>query len=151
MKAISLRPPWGWLMLHGPKELEYPKDFENRNWPSTFTGRIVIHQSKRWDTEGMEAIAGIDDESWGLIVQNMPAARAYGLLGESTFAEQVTKATSKWFFGRYAWPVSEPLAYAKPIPYRGRLGIFEVPDEVVEAARKGEKTENDDRLQMHLG
>ncbi len=33
--------------------------------------------------------------------------------------------------GRYAWHVAAPVAFAQPIRYRGWLGLFEVPDQLV--------------------
>ncbi len=140
MKCISLQAPWGYLMVHGDK-VEHAKDVENRHWSSKFTGRIVIHQSKSWDDEAMECIFEIDKDAWVFLMDNFMAAHAYGLVGELTFAKQVTVSKSKWFFGDFAWPASEPLAYPHVTPYHGRLGIFDIPDEVVQAARGKRKEE----------
>jgi len=125
MKGISLQPPWGWLIVHGLK------DVENRTWRSKFTGRIVIHQSKRWDREGMAAIYKIELPTWVKIMDHMLAAHAYGLIGEVDFSPQVSQSDSKWFFGPYAWPCSNPLAYEHPYIIPGRLGFFDVPDSLV--------------------
>ncbi len=35
--------------------------------------------------------------------------------------------------GRYAWKLANPRRFAKPIPYRGMQGTFNVPDKVVAA------------------
>src|SRR3990167_9411398 len=40
MKALSIRQPWAWLILHAGK------DIENRGWPTSFRGRFLIHASK---------------------------------------------------------------------------------------------------------
>ena len=40
MKALSIRQPWAWLILHGGK------DIENRDWATRFRGRVLIHASK---------------------------------------------------------------------------------------------------------
>lgn len=37
MKALSIRQPWAWLILHGGK------DIENRSWNTNFRGRFLIH------------------------------------------------------------------------------------------------------------
>jgi len=39
MKALSLRQPWAWLVLHGGK------DIENRVWNTHMRGPILIHAS----------------------------------------------------------------------------------------------------------
>ncbi len=43
--------------------------------------------------------------------------------------------------GRCAWHVSSPVAFARPIPCRGRLGVFEVPDDVVRRPGSGAAAE----------
>lgn len=40
MKALSIRQPWAWAILHAGK------DIENRNWPTTFRGVFAIHAAK---------------------------------------------------------------------------------------------------------
>jgi hypothetical protein len=40
MKALSIRQPWAWLILNAGK------DIENRDWPTHFRGRFLIHASK---------------------------------------------------------------------------------------------------------
>ncbi len=37
MKALSVRQPWGWLIVNGYK------DIENRDWNTKLRGRIWIH------------------------------------------------------------------------------------------------------------
>src|SRR6266851_3268078 len=45
MKAISVRAPWWWFILHGGK------DIENRDWPTKFRGTVYVHASKFWKTD----------------------------------------------------------------------------------------------------
>jgi len=51
-----------------------------------------------------------------------------------TLADVVTASSSEWFNGPYGWVLAEPHYFEEPVPYRGRLGLFEVPDEMVTAA-----------------
>lgn len=37
MKALSIRQPYAWLIVNGFK------DIENRDWPTKFRGRVLIH------------------------------------------------------------------------------------------------------------
>jgi hypothetical protein len=39
MKALSIRQPWAWFILHGGK------DIENRTWNTNFRGEFLIHAS----------------------------------------------------------------------------------------------------------
>ena len=43
MKAISIRQPWAWLIVHGYK------DVENRTWATKYRGPILIHAGKTLD------------------------------------------------------------------------------------------------------
>jgi hypothetical protein len=38
------------------------------------------------------------------------------------------------FFGRYGFQLRNPVAFAEPIPFKGALGFFEVPDDLVRPA-----------------
>ncbi|NBF09766.1 ASCH domain-containing protein [Pseudomonas sp. Fl4BN1] len=40
MKALSIRQPWAWLIIHGGK------DVENRSWHTKYRGRFLVHASK---------------------------------------------------------------------------------------------------------
>ncbi len=130
MKAISLQPPWGWLIVNGPK------DVENRTWWSSFTGRVIIHQSKQWDCAAAEVIRHIDRSAWEILLDNMAEAQSYGFIGEVNLCLQVDRHDSKWFFGPYAWPVKDPLAYKEAYPYPGKLMFFDVPDEILTKLRR---------------
>ena len=35
--ALSIRQPWAWLIVNGHK------DIENRDWPTNFRGRLLVH------------------------------------------------------------------------------------------------------------
>jgi len=50
------------------------------------------------------------------------------LVGSVEITNCVTASTSPWFFGKYGFQLQNPVAFARPIPYRGQLGFFEVPD-----------------------
>jgi len=40
IKVLSLRQPWAWLVVRGPKRVE------NRRWPTHHRGRFLIHAAK---------------------------------------------------------------------------------------------------------
>lgn len=56
MKAISVRSPWWWFIVHGLK------DVENRNWPTHFRGKVLIHASKWFNgTEVLQDMVEVRD------------------------------------------------------------------------------------------
>lgn len=44
MKALSVRAPWWWAILHG-------KPVENRDWYTNVRGRVLLHAGKWWEPE----------------------------------------------------------------------------------------------------
>ena len=40
MKALSIKQPWAWLIIHGGK------DIENRTWHTKFRGRFLVHAAQ---------------------------------------------------------------------------------------------------------
>lgn len=48
MKALSIKQPWAWMILHAGK------DIENRDWPTGYRGTFLIHASKSTDPAGIQ-------------------------------------------------------------------------------------------------
>ncbi len=119
MKTISLRQPWAWLVFHG-------KDIENRSWPTKYRGPLLIHASKNYDRQA---------EEW--LARNFPrielSSPLYGgmIIGKVNVVDCVTASKSRWFFGPYGFVLKNPIEFERPIPFKGRLGIFEVPDKLL--------------------
>ena len=49
MRAISVRPPWAWAILHAGK------DIENRTWKTKLRGTIAVHASQTMNRPFYEA------------------------------------------------------------------------------------------------
>ncbi len=126
MKCISLQPPWGALVCAGLK------DCENRDWYSKFSGVILIHQSRRMDSDAWEYLCYEQPKAYEWLLAHRDLSRAYGILGRVTFEPMVTRLESPWFFGPYAWPCHDAVLFKRVIPYRGQLGIFDVQNELTE-------------------
>ncbi len=129
MKALSLRQPWAWLMCAGYK------DIENRNWqlPVNFyiPQRIYVHAGRKVDDEGATWLwdnrerLGIQ----GCINQMAEICNFWkegALVGTMDIVGQLTHSDNKWFFGKYGFLTANPELFHTPIPYKGRLGFFEV-------------------------
>jgi hypothetical protein len=121
MKAISLRQPWAWALFHG-------KSVENRNWPSHYTGPLLIHASKKFDHDGYFWIRDMFPEL------KMPHRDDFPLgafVGQVRMVDCVSWYPSPWFFGEWGHVYENPEEFDRVIPYKGELGIFNVPDDVV--------------------
>jgi hypothetical protein len=119
MKALSIRQPWAWLIVHGWKNIE------NRCWPTQERGRFLIHASKSMSAEEYDACAAF--------VAKFPAVKLPppsdlprgGIVGEAVLLDCVDWHPSEWFEGPFGLVIDE----AKPVSFRacaGRLKFFEV-------------------------
>ena len=127
LKAISVRAPWWWAILHAGK------DIENRDWPTKFRGKVLLHASKWWSMAGVAD----DGETVGAIYRAVGGQpkdhgdtyrmmRDVGgcIVGSVEIVDCVEHSDSPWFFGRYGFVLRNPEAFAEPIPCKGALGFF---------------------------
>ena len=112
MKALSIRQPWAWLIVNGYK------DIENRTWSTDFRGRVYVHAGRRIKSGDFPEQRDYIRES-GLILPEEPPLGA--IVGEVTITDCVDSSSSPWFCCHYVFLLSSPVAYKKPIPYRGQL------------------------------
>lgn len=121
MKALSIRQPWAWLIIHGGKTIE------NRSWHTKFRGRFLVH-----------AAQGMTRNEWGAALTfchcqglEFPPLTAElqrgGIIGSVELVDSVDSSDSPWYMGQKGFVLRDP----KPlpfVPYKGRLGFFEVAD-----------------------
>ena len=122
MRALSIKQPWAWAILHAGK------DVENRNWRTNYRGRILIHAGRKIDMDGwnwllenkkLPEFVGPDD------YRNLQTG---GFVGTVEIVDCADEMDSEWFFGPYGFVLQDP----QPIDfvsYRGKLGLFEVPED----------------------
>ncbi|SCX40619.1 ASCH domain-containing protein [Nitrosospira sp. Nsp1] len=125
MKALSIRQPWAWLILHAGK------DIENRSWSTKLRGRVLIHAAKGMTKDEYLMVSLCIAEM--LPVFDLPSFKQLergGIIGSVEIVDCVTRSKSPWFFGRYGFVLRNP----KPLPFtpwRGQLGFFNVPVDAV--------------------
>lgn len=115
MKALSIRQPWAWMILHAGKSIE------NRTWQTSYRGPLLIHAGTRDDPSGWAVIDEL--EAGGLTIPE--EFHAGGIVGMVDMVEIVTHSDSPWFIGPYGWVLANPREvelYRCP----GRLGLFDV-------------------------
>lgn len=163
MKALSIRQPWAWAILHAEKRIE------NRDWkgPPSYRGPLLIHAAKGIRVgEHAEAIAWMKEKGMlgGL---RIPAFREHvcgGIVGVCDLVDAVRHAHNNHLLTAYRrdlpsrclrcnaasldLPCSKPDPWAvgpiclvldnvRPlpfVPFAGALGFFDVPDLLVPGA-----------------
>jgi ASCH domain. len=144
MKAISLIQPWASLIVMGAKK------FETRSWKTEYRGELLIHASsklptqfqKQKFTEGAyfkDYIDDLDQLPYGAIIGKANLVGIYrteDLVSPQSLFKDVSineheKAFGDYSHGRYAWALDEAFMFKTPIPYRGALGIWEFPADLL--------------------
>jgi hypothetical protein len=127
MKCLTVRQPWAWALVAGPKRVE------NRSWATAHRGPLLIHAGlSRAERAACRLVPGCPDFDGLPLGALVGAVRlddcvrldalTGGLFGGGlpAFAE-----------GPWCWLVSAPVALPAPVPWRGGRGVFDVPDEVM--------------------
>jgi ASCH domain len=128
MKAISVKQPWALLLISGVKAVE------NRSWEARYRGPLLIQASK----------SPLSDRTLRHMLAS-PKWRGYGVKHRSDFhygailgaviltgCKRVEELPPGEFTdGPWCLLVKDPVRLDKPIPYKGMLGLFDVPDEVL--------------------
>jgi len=125
MKALSIRQPWAWLIMHGGK------DIENRTWHTKFRGRFLVHAAqgmtvREWVAASDFCIAqGIHDTPFDM--PSFEDLQRGGIIGSVELVDSVDTSESPWYMGQKVFVLRDP----KPLPFtphKGRLGFFDVPE-----------------------
>jgi hypothetical protein len=142
MKALSFRQPWAELILQGRKTIDL------RTWPTHYRGRIAIHASKAVE-EDVCAAYGLDAASLvrGALVGTVEVVEMVPLDDQSWEALRDQHLKSGPFPGDLlGWHLADPQRLPQPIPMRGRLGLFNIPDELAVMKDEGRRTKDEGRL-----
>ncbi len=116
MKAISIMQPFA----HGYKSVE------SRPWRTSYRGRLLIHASKTFASFADSEFYGFGFDEEFIDMLRSTAIPRGALVGEVDLVDCVDDSDSQWFKGPYGLELENPIAYDKPIPYRGELGLFDV-------------------------
>lgn len=123
MKALSIRQPWAWLIVHGGK------DIENRSWHTKHRGRFLVHAAKGMTSnEFTQALLFCSER--GLPMPDRDDMQRGGIIGSVDLVDSVDQSDSPWYMGEKGFVLRDP----KPLPFaplKGRLNFFDVPDELV--------------------
>ena len=134
MKCISLLQPWASLVILGAKR------YETRTWATAHRGGLAVHASKRFPEEARELcrkepFRSLLKEGGYLSWLDLPTGAVLGAveLTGCLPAEAVPRldrcqlALGDFRRGRWAWVLTNPRALPAPVPFRGMLGVFELP------------------------
>jgi hypothetical protein len=116
MKAISVQQPWAWAIVHAGK------DIDNRSWRTHHRGWVAIHASGKVQRE-WSMPHGVHKPAADKLVLG-------AIVGVARLTDVVDKSRSKWFEGPVGWVLEGPRRLRRPVPVKGRLGLWTVPPSV---------------------
>lgn len=122
MIALSILQPWAWLIVHGHKPVE------NRSWSTKFRGRFIVHAGKKWGPDQREDLEYVRDKF--RLIDIPQSFDLGGIVGAATIVDCVTEHPSEFFTGPYGFTLKDA-ATCPFVPYRGQLGFFQIPREVL--------------------
>lgn len=133
VKAITVWQPWATLLATGQKHNE------TRSWKTSYRGEILIHAAKT-DHSGillhipMEELKHFQDAG---VVNKLPTG---AIIGKASLVDcfQIDEAYRRklqrenpaelafgdYTIGRYAWVMADAILFNKPIPAKGKQGLW---------------------------
>lgn len=118
MKALSVRQPWAWAIVHAGKDVISRRD------GTRYRGPLLIHASRNYDNAGKRWIRT------EIGIEVPPELPRGGVIGRVELLGCTETSDSPWFVG----PVGLVLADPEPLPFLpcpGKLGLFEAPDQAL--------------------
>jgi len=134
MKALTVRQPWAQLILQGIKVIEV------RSWVPDYRGRILVHAGNKVEEEACERLRIPKEELVkGAILGSVAIVQVLEFTQDSWERLRPLTLEVGTLSGRLlGWTLGNPILLQQPLPWRGSLGLFDVPDEVIpERVRAG--------------
>ncbi|MEN6464525.1 MAG: hypothetical protein ABFD62_05025 [Syntrophaceae bacterium] len=141
MKAISLWQPWASALFIVLPDGSRLKTNETRGWATKHRGRLAIHAAKTFPSEAKSftqnerAFGRLPDVyplfTYGAIIGTV---NVLGMRRTEDIVSQVSaleRLYGDYSPGRWAWITSDQILFDEPIPFKGKQGFFNVPDEIL--------------------
>lgn len=138
MKALSVKQPWALAICHD-------KDVENRTWRTHYRGPVAIHAAKAFDNvsaavlDWVEATASLKpgqlhrEDHRGAVVA---VAEIIGCHESGALNVCDLVPCSPWALPeQWHWVLDNVRVLAEPVPARGALGLWRLPEAVDAAVR----------------
>jgi hypothetical protein len=110
MKAITIRQPWAWAIITGRKKIE------NRSWPTSYRGRILVHAAMKYWQGGIPS-------KLTPIPPLLPTGAIVGSV-EIVDCVRVETINDPFATGPWCWILRRPEAYRYTVPCRGQIGFW---------------------------
>ena len=145
MKAITVRQPWAWAIMHGGKDTEN----RTRNIAGSYRGPVVIHAAVALTPcrRGQRLIGGdveFERDQSGFLGRSPRFAWPYRIPENRGCAIGIVDLTdahtdfdcyrvcSQWAMeDNWHLTLANPRPFARPVPHKGALGLWNFPDDLI--------------------
>jgi len=122
LKVLTIKEPWATLIIDGYKKYEF------RSWKTNYRGKILIHAGMSLERDMLERFKDYNLKcTKGAIIGEAEITDC--ILVDEEFNEKIRKI-NPIVYGRsnhvenYAWKLENVIKYDKPIPVKGKLGLW---------------------------
>jgi hypothetical protein len=125
VKALSIRQPWAFAILHLGKRVE------NRTWYTPFRGTFVLHAAKKWSRDEKEDLECFREEIVRKFSPAIPTVHLGYLVGTARLVDcvrpdKVPEGQESWATGDWCFVLDDVRIWKQPVKYKGMLGFFDV-------------------------
>lgn len=121
MKVLSIKEPWASLIVNGYKKYEF------RSWKTNYRGKILIHAGMSIEKDMLGNIKDYNIEiNKGAIIGEADLVDC--ILVNEEFDKELRNIDEIVYgnnhLNNYAWKLENIKKYDKPIPIKGKLGLW---------------------------
>ena len=145
MKAMTVRQPWAWAIMHAGKDIEN----RTRNIAGSYRGPLIIHaglaafEQRNMASNAHRAAHGTETPTElhfgaALGIVDLVDSHEFHQCPLNPCSEHL-RCMRAWYCSHWAeyahhLVLANPRPFSNPIPYRGRLGLWEFPDDLIQEA-----------------
>ncbi|MBQ9072030.1 MAG: ASCH domain-containing protein [Bacilli bacterium] len=129
MKALTIKEPWATLIIEGYKKYEF------RSWKTNYRGKILIHSGLTLEKDMVDRFKEYNlNYNCGYIIGEAEIVDC--ILVTKEFNENLRKINSLVYAKsnheeNFAWKLENIKKYDKPIPCKGKLGLWNYEGEIL--------------------
>ena len=126
MKVLTIKQPWTQLIVDGYKEYEF------RSWQTKYRGKILLHAGLNLEKEVVDRFKDYNLQyTLGAIIGEAELVDC--ILVDDRFNEELRQINPVVYgksnhVEKYAWKLEKIVKYKRPIPCKGKLGLWNLDD-----------------------
>ena len=120
MRALTVRNPWAWAIIHAGK------DIENRTWSTSYRGPLVIHAAARLEAVEYQRVCSWMRQHVDVLAPAPDRLIGQALVGVVDLVDCVRDSASRWAMpDQWHWVLRDPRT-CEPRLARGKLGLWTI-------------------------